>query len=69
MYLIIRKEISMAKQKTVHYVDNKKFHQAMIEWKEQCKDAEESGSEPPRISNYIGAVSYTHLTLPTKQPV
>ena len=44
----------MAKQKTVHYVDNKKFHQAMIEWKEQCKDAEESGSEPPRISNYIG---------------
>ena len=54
MYLIIRKEVSMAKQKTVHYVDNKKFHQAMIEWKEQCKDAEESGSEPPRISNYIG---------------
>ena len=54
MYLIIRKEVSMAKQKTVHYVDNKKFHQAMREWKEQCKDAEESGSEPPRISNYIG---------------
>ena len=54
MYLIIRKEVSMAKQKTVHYVDNKKFHQAMIEWKEQCKDAEESGNEPPRISNYIG---------------
>ena len=47
----------MAKQKTVHYVDNKKFHQAMIEWKEQCKDAEESGSEPPRISNYIGIVT------------
>ena len=26
----------------------------MKDWKEQCKDAEETGDEPPRISNYIG---------------
>ena len=54
MYLIIRKEILMAKKKTIHYVDNKKFHQAMVEWKEKCKDAEEAGDEVPRITNYIG---------------
>ena len=26
----------------------------MKDWKEQCKDAEEAGDEPPRISDYIG---------------
>ena len=44
----------MPKQKNAHYVDNKKFHQAMIEWKEKCKDAEEAGDDIPRISDYIG---------------
>ena len=44
----------MPKQKNAHYVDNKKFHQAMIEWKEKCKDAEEAGDDTPRISDYIG---------------
>ena len=44
----------MPKQKNAHYVDNKKFHQAMIEWKEKCKDAEEAGDDVPRITNYIG---------------
>ena len=44
----------MAKKKSVHYVDNKKFLQAMKDWKEQCKDAEEAGDETPRISDYIG---------------
>ena len=44
----------MPKQKNAHYVDNKKFHQAMIKWKEKCKDAEEDGDDAPRISDYIG---------------
>ena len=44
----------MAKKKSVNYVDNKKFLQAMKDWKEQCKDAEEAGDETPRISDYIG---------------
>ena len=30
----------MAKKKSVHYVDNAKFLEAMKEWKEKCKDAE-----------------------------
>jgi hypothetical protein len=45
----------MAKAKGVHYVDIKKFNQAMIDWKEKCKDAEEAGDEPPRITDYIGS--------------
>ena len=42
------------KKVSVHYVDNKKFLQAMKDWKEQCAEAEEAGDETPRISNYIG---------------
>ena len=26
----------MAKKKSIHYVDNKKFLEAMIEWNEKC---------------------------------
>ena len=46
--------MARTKKKSVHYVDNAKFLEAMKEWKEQCKDAEEAGDEKPRISNYIG---------------
>ena len=42
------------KKTNAHYVDNAKFLEAMKEWKDQCKDAEASGDEKPRISNYIG---------------
>jgi len=33
----------MAKKQGTHYVDNKKFLEAMKEWKQKCKDAEELG--------------------------
>ena len=46
--------MARTKKKSVHYVDNAKFLEAMKEWKEQCKDAEEAGDEKPRITNYIG---------------
>ena len=44
----------MARRKSIHYVDNKVFLEAMKEWKEKCKDAEEAGDDPPRITDYIG---------------
>ena len=44
----------MAKAKGKHYVDNKVFLEAMIEWKEKCKLAEDSGEERPPVTNYIG---------------
>ena len=44
----------MAKRPTAHYVDNKRFLQAMKDWKEQCEEASQTGDEPPRVTNYIG---------------
>ena len=37
-----------------HYVNNKEFLQAMVEWKERCKIAESEGKPQPPITNYIG---------------
>ena len=42
------------KVKGAHYVDNKVFHQAMIDWKEECREAEEMGEPKPRVTEYIG---------------
>ena len=47
--------MARTKAKGVHYVDNKKFHEAMVEYKEQQREAEETGEEPPMVSNYIGS--------------
>ena len=44
----------MAKPKRVHYVDNKKLLQAMIEWKELCVLEEKEGKVQPPVTNYIG---------------
>jgi hypothetical protein len=37
-----------------HYVDNKKFLQALIEYRQSVVDAAAAGKEPPIVSNYIG---------------
>ena len=42
------------KQKGVHYVDNKEFLEAMIEFKEICNNAREKEIDRPPVSNYIG---------------
>ena len=42
------------KQKGVHYVDNKEFLRAMIEFKEICNNAREKEIDRPPVSNYIG---------------
>ena len=44
----------MAKVKKPHYVDNKKFLQAMIEWKQVCNIEEKDGNPQPPVTNYIG---------------
>ena len=44
----------MAKAKKAHYVDNKVFLQAMIEWKEECLAAEKEGNPQLPVTNYIG---------------
>ena len=40
--------------KAKHYVNNKEFLQAIIDWKEKVKDAESAGEEPPPVTDYIG---------------
>ena len=42
------------KQKGEHYVNNKEFLQAMIEWRSRCDEAEQEGKSQPPITNYIG---------------
>jgi len=44
----------MAKAKSVHYVNNKEFLEAMVAWKDLCAEAEKLGEQRPPITNYIG---------------
>lgn len=44
----------MAAKKPVHYVDNAKFLQEILVYKQACREAEESGEEKPVIPNYLG---------------
>lgn len=37
-----------------HYVNNKQFLEAMIEYREKVRIANENGTRKPQISNYIG---------------
>lgn len=40
--------------KTAHYVDNKKFYEALVEYKQSIEDAKANGQPKPMVSNYIG---------------
>ncbi len=40
--------------KKPHYVNNKEFLQAMIEWNNLCKEAKSQGKTTPPVTNYIG---------------
>ena len=42
------------KKKTHHYVDNKEFFRAMVEWKKLVIEAENSDDGRPPITEYIG---------------
>ena len=44
----------MKKNKKKHYVDNKKFLIALQEYTDSCRDAELSGEDLPRLTEYIG---------------
>jgi hypothetical protein len=44
----------MAKKAKQHYVNNKEFLAAMIEYKDAVKKSETEGSERPLVTHYIG---------------
>ena len=44
----------MPKKQSVHYVDNKEFLKAMVEWRSKCLDADSIGESRPPLTKYIG---------------
>lgn len=44
----------MQAKKKVHYVDNQRFYNEIIEYRKKLQKAREDGVEEPRIPNYIG---------------
>lgn len=42
------------RKKSIHYVNNKDFLEALIKYKKEILDAKERGDPKPRISNYLG---------------
>ena len=42
------------KKKKPHYVNNKEFLQAMVEWKASVREAEANDEPKPQVTNYIG---------------
>ena len=44
------------RKKTIHYVDNAKFLEEMIEYKRQYKVSKNNEEELPIISEYLGSV-------------
>lgn len=41
-------------KKNPHYVNNKEFHDALIQYKTKVNSSKEKGSPAPRIPNYLG---------------
>ena len=41
-------------KKNPHYVNNKEFHEALVQYKIKVEKAKSNGLEPPRITNYLG---------------
>ena len=46
--------IMVKKSKGAHYVNNKQFLKAMIDWRERCAEAENIGELQPPVTDYIG---------------
>ena len=44
----------MKKKATQHYVDNKKFLEAMVIYKDKVNSAKENNRKKPDVTNYIG---------------
>ena len=45
MYNFNKEKVKCEKKKKPHYVNNKEFLQAMIEWNDRCKQAKKEGKQ------------------------
>lgn len=46
--------MAKGKKKSEHYVNNKDFYQALLEYKIQVEKSKENGLTKPKVSNYLG---------------
>ena len=46
--------IPSTKKAPAHYVDNKKFFEALVEYRKKVLEAKEGNLEKPRVTEYIG---------------
>ena len=51
---MITTTVMIKKKRSEHYVNNKEFLEAMIEYKALVRKCQENGESPPRIPRYIG---------------
>jgi DNA-directed RNA polymerase specialized sigma subunit len=51
--IIISSKEKLMKKKKDHYIDNSKFYEEMVAWKNKVKEAEETDEPKPQISEYI----------------
>ena len=51
---VVEHKPSTEKKAPAHYVDNKKFYEALVEHRRGIDEAKAKGVEPPRVSEYIG---------------
>jgi hypothetical protein len=58
----------MAKRIARNYVNNKDLLEALIEYRKQCKEAEESGDGLPRVPDYIGMCIFQIATRLATKP-
>jgi hypothetical protein len=46
--------MARTRKRSEHYVDNKKFLEAMTEFKDRCDKAKKRGRKTPPVTEYIG---------------
>lgn len=51
---ILEKQSISTEKAPAHYVNNKEFLAALIEYKEKIEEAKAAGQEPPQVTRYIG---------------
>jgi hypothetical protein len=51
---VVTREPSTEKKAPAHYVDNKKFYEALVEYRKKVLEAKENNLEKPRVTEYVG---------------
>jgi hypothetical protein len=51
-----------------NYVNNKDLLAALVEYQKKCKEAEDSGEDPPRVPNYVGECIFQIATRLATKP-